>query len=772
MTSGVQTVIKNPSWWRRRTALEKTLTLISIVGVIAIIALAISLISVILNNKSREENKLLTKSTAQALDGSPGSHINTVDSRKSSCNQNVNDVCLTTGCIHAAANAIEAIDFQVEPCDDFYNFACGNFIKNTIIPDEKVSINTFSIIGDKLQEQLRTLISEEARPGEAKPFTLAKDLFKACMNKSLIEERGVKPLITILDKLGGWPVIKGDRWDDRSAWTWIEAVKDFRKVGYSMDYIFDFSVGIDLKNSTSRTIDIDQAAIGLSREYLIKGLEDKIVKAYYEYQVDMAVIYGAERSRAERELMESLEFEIALANISLPNEKRRNATALYNPMPLHEVQKKYNYLPWVEYINALLPPGLSVNENEIIVVSVPQYFEDLGKLLHKTPKRTIANYMMWRVTAFSSFFLTEELRKRQLVYSTALSGKQEQEPRWKECIDITSGSLPISVGALYVRKHFQQNAKRTALEMVNGIRAEFERILTTVPWMDATTRAAALTKAKAMTTHIGYPDEIMDDKKLEEYYEGLEINPDTYLESVLRMNVFGTDYAFNKLRKPVNKTDWVTHSRPAIVNAFYSSIENSIQFPAGILQGQFFSADRPRYMNYGAIGFVIGHEITHGFDDQGRQFDSDGNLVDWWEEETKTAYLSRASCIIDQYGNYTEPTTGLNLNGINTQGENIADNGGIKESYIAYKRWVEKNGPEPRLPGLDFSPQQLFWISAAQTWCSVYRTESMKMRITTGVHSPAQFRVLGPLSNMRDFASDFNCPEGSMMNPVKKCEVW
>jgi len=408
----------------------------------------------------------------------------------------------------------------------------------------------------------------------------------------------------------------------------------------------------------------------------------------------------------------------------------------------------------------------------VIVVSVPSFFESLGRLLKETPQRTIANYMMWRIHAFSSFFLTEELRKRQLVYSTAVSGKQEQEPRWKECIDITSGSLSIAVGALYVRKYFRQDSKATALEMVNGIRKEFENILNEVNWMDDETRKSALNKLHSMSTHIGYPDEIMDNAKIEKYYENLSIDPENYLSSVLHMNVFGTDYAFNKLRKPVNKTDWVTHARPAIVNAFYSSIENSIQFPAGILQGQFFSADRPRYMNYGAIGFVIGHEITHGFDDQGRQFDLNGNLIDWWQASTKEHYLEKAKCIIEQYGNYTEPSTGLKLNGVNTQGENIADNGGIKESYLAYKRWVEENGPEARLPGLDYTPEQLFWVSAAQTWCSVYRPESMKMRITTGVHSPAQFRVLGPLSNMRDFASDFNCPEGSPMNPVKKCEVW
>jgi predicted metalloendopeptidase len=771
MTTTMQTVIKNPSWWKRRTALEKALTLITAVAVIGALALVISLVSVILNNNANTENRTASPEALQGLPNkTPGSGGLVRNNSPNDVIQR-DDICLTAGCIHTASHMLESMDKSVEPCDDFYHFACGNFIKETHIPDEKVSVNIFSLIGDRLQEQLRSLVSEEAKEDESKPFTLAKNLYKACMNKSLIEERGIAPLLKIHKELGGWPVLVGDSWDEKS-WSWIQSVKNFRKIGYSIDYIIDFSVNVNFKESTHRVIDLDQSTLGLNREYLINGLDDKIVKGYYNYMVDMAVIFGAERKRAEIELKDSLNFEIALANISLPTEKRRNATELYNPMTIKEVQANYSYVDWIDYINTILPPNIKVNENETIIVSVPSFMTELGKLLEITPKRTIANYVMWRITGFSSFFLTDELRKRQLQYSTVLSGKQDEEPRWKECIDIVSGSLPISVGALYIRKHFKEDSKRVALEMVQNIRAEFEKILQNVEWMDDKTRAAAIKKAKAMSTHIGYPDELMDNKKLEEYYEKLEINPDIYLESVLKMSVFGTDYAFNKLRKPVNKTDWITHSRPAIVNAFYSSIENSIQFPAGILQGQFFSADRPRYMNYGAIGFVIGHEITHGFDDQGRQFDENGNLFEWWAPDTKTKYLERARCVIEQYGNFTDLLTGLKLNGINTQGENIADNGGIKESYLAYQNWAEKDGPEPRLPGLDYSPQQMFWISAAQTWCSVYRPEALKMRITTGVHSPAQFRVLGPLSNMPHFAKDFNCPENSPMNPMDKCEVW
>ncbi|KOX75065.1 Membrane metallo-endopeptidase-like 1 [Melipona quadrifasciata] len=680
------------------------------------------------------------------------------------------DVCTTKECIYTASRLLKNMDPEVEPCDDFYDFACGGFLKSTIIPDDKTSVNTFTEISDELQNQLRTSIEEKSAPDEPKPFRLAKNLYKACMNKTIIEQQGLDPLLNILRKLGGWPVLEGNQWNE-SEFNWKESVYKFRQMGYSVDYFIDFSIGVYMKNSTKRTIDLDQAALGLSREYLSKGFDDKIVQAYYSYMTDIAVILGANKTDAKNELRESLEFEMKLANISLPNEKRRNATLLYNPMTVRELTKTYSSVPWKEYFNTLLAPSAQVDEEEVVIVSVPNYIASLEKLLAATPKRVQANYVMWRAAASSVSYLTDGIRNRQLQYSTALSGKTEREPRWKECVDTVSGSLAISVGAMYVRKYFKEDAKKNAVEMVADIRQEFTEILKKVDWMDEETRKSALDKAASMTSHIAYPDELLEDKKLEQFYEKLELTTDNYLEGILNLTLFGVEYSFSKLRKPVNKSDWVTHGRPAIVNAFYSSIENSIQFPAGILQGAFFSNDRPRYMNYGAIGFVIGHEITHGFDDQGRQFNKNGNLVDWWAPQTKEKYLEKAECIIHQYGNYTVEDVGLNLNGINTQGENIADNGGIKEAYLAYQKWVQRNHVEPKLPGLSYTPKQLFWISAANTWCSKYRPEAMKLRITTGFHSPGKFRVLGPLSNMEEFSKDFNCPLGSKMNPRKKCAV-
>lgn len=758
-----QTVIKNPTWWKRRSGLERGLTVIAVSGVLLCVALVVAIAVVATNSASCNTQS----GNAVALNGYQHSKDIQVVNRPT-CDE---DVCYTPECVHTASRILKNMNPEIEPCDDFYDFACGGFLETTNIPDDKTSVNTFTEISDELQNQLRTSIEEKSAPNEPKPFKLAKNLYKACMNKTLIEQQGLQPLLNILQKLGGWPVLEGENWNETD-FNWKESVYKFRKMGYSVDYFIDFSIGVDLKNSTRRIIDLDQASLGLSREYLSKGFDEKIVQAYYSYMVDIAEILGGDKATAKTELKQSLEFEMELANISLPNEKRRNATLLYNPMSVRELSKTYRSIPWKEYFNTLLAPNLQVDDDEVVIISVPSFISNLEKLLASTPKRVQANYVMWRAAASSVSYLSEGIRKRQLQYSTTLSGRTEREPRWKECIDTVSGSLGISVGAMYVRKYFKEDAKKNAVEMVADIREEFTEILKEVDWMDEETRKSALDKAASMSSHIAYPDELLDDKKLEDFYQKLELTTENYLEGILNLTLFGVEYSFGKLRKPVNKTDWITHGRPAIVNAFYSSIENSIQFPAGILQGAFFNNDRPRYMNYGAIGFVIGHEITHGFDDQGRQFDKAGNLVDWWAPETKEKYLERAECIIHQYGNYTVEDVGLNLNGINTQGENIADNGGIKEAYLAYRKWVERNNKESRLPGLPYTPEQLFWISAANTWCSKYRPEAMKLRITTGFHSPGKFRVLGPLSNMEEFSKDFNCPLGSKMNPDKKCAVW
>merc|ERR1711971_784643 len=571
-------------------------------------------------------------------------------------------VCLTKGCVKAAADLIKSMDETVDPCSDFYNFACGNFIKETVIPDHQTSYGSFSIVRDKLNLRLRKLF--EGKPGGNDPqaYQIVRNYFQACMDTESIEEKSVEHLKAPLDDIGGWPVLLGEKWQAKAgaSTNWHELSMKASDKGFSSDRMISIGISTDDKDSTRRILEVDQPSLGLSREYLIKGAEDKDVKAYLQYMVDSAVFLGASREVALTEMKDALDLELKIAKMTLPREERRNKTALYNTMTIKEASALYPKLPWVEYINVVLSPDrmVSVDENEVVNVAVPKYIEEFGKLIATVPARTIANLIMWRNVKSSMSYLSEEA----IQLSEELLASQDLDKQV-----LCQGVPPAS--------------RQEELED---------------PW------------------------------------------------------------------------------RPAIVNAFYNPAENSINFPAGILDGVFFQEDRPLYMNYGAIGFVVGHEITHGFDDQGSQKDGEGNLVDWWEPETKTRYLEKARCIIEQYGNYTVEVEGetLNVNGINSQGENIADNGGVKEALLAYNRLTERHGVEPILPGMNFSPRQLFWLSSARVWCNAKRPGALKKQVLTDPHSPAQFRVNGPLANLREFSQDWGCPVGSPMNPVKKCQVW
>ena len=582
------------------------------------------------------------------------------------------------------------MDTKADPCEDFYQFACGGYLEKvgsslcpflciilltkkifqTVIPEDRSRTSMFSEVGDKLNEQMKGMLEQRITVSDPRPYQLAKSLYQSCMDTSTIEARGVQPLLSVLRAMGGWPLLDGDSWDKNNPqFKWYELVWRFRELGYSVDYLLDFSVTADLKNSSWRVLDIDQPALGLSREYLLKGLQDVQVGAYYSYMIEVATMLGAPKDQAELQMLEVLMFETQLANISLPREQRRDSSRLYNPMTIKELSTLDPNTPWMEYLNKLLSKDIvQVTEEEVIIVDVPNYVRALGSLLRVTPARVQANYLMWRAAASSFSYLNNQAEQIRLRFSTAVSGKTELPPRWMKCVSTTISSLPNAVGSLYVKQYFNGNSKAEAMEMVQEIRREFNLMLHEVVWMDAATKAAAIEKAEAMVTHIGYPPELLDMSKLDDLYKGLQLNANDYYGNALRSTMFGTNYAFSKLREAVDKMDWVRHGRPAVVNAFYSPLENSIQFPAGILQGVFFNSDRPKYMNYGAIGWVIGHEITHGFDDQGRQFDKEGNLVDWWQQETKQKYLSKTECIISQYSNYTLPgLDNLVVNGITTQ---------------------------------------------------------------------------------------------------------
>ncbi|KAK6631134.1 18S rRNA pseudouridine methyltransferase [Polyplax serrata] len=366
--------------------------------------------------------------------------------------------------------------------------------------------------------------------------------------------------------------------------------------------------------------------------------------------------------------------------------------------------------------------------------------------------------------------MIDEYQQKIIEFQKILLGILSERHRWSQCVEWTNKKLGMAVGALFIRDNFNQDSKETALEMIHTIREAFNELLTENKWMDDETRAVAKEKADSMNERIGYPELLTNTEELNKEYENLTIIDNQFLVNVFNVLKYDAYHNLRKLRQPVNKNKWSTE--PAVVNAFYNPNKNDIVFPAGILQPLFYSQHFPKSLNYGGIGVVIGHEITHGFDDKGRQFDKDGNMMQWWNNATIKAFRERTQCIIDQYSKYKLDEVDLFVNGRMTQGENIADNGGLKQSFRAYKKWVAKHGEEPLLPGINLSHDQLFFLNYAQIWCGSMRPEDALTKIRSSVHSPGPVRVIGPLSNSWDFAKAYNCPLQSPMNPTSKCSVW
>lgn len=764
LTSG-RDRFRNPPWWNRRSRLERILCGVAGLCLLMCTAMAVALAIVGYHYQTMKTGSSYREvSLPGRTDKLVYSLYNAIYPPKEI------GICLTPGCVKAAATVLNNINENVEPCENFYEFACGGWLQKQLIPDDRSSVSVFSLLQDDLDQLLRSMVEAGIKDTDPQYIQNLKSMYDSCMNTTHIEMMGNEPLLRIVQEVGGWPAVDGDKWN-ASKFDWMEALFALRKVGFGHNIFLSVSIGPDIRNNTRHIVDLDQASLGMpDRNYLLKGMEDPLVSAYYQLMVDSAVLLGANKTKAEEEMKAALLFEISMANFSVPREERRNISRLYNKMTVDDLYKLAPELNWDKYFNKLLMD--KIPRSEEVIVIVPDYVQNLEKLILSTDKRVIANYLMWRVVGQAFPTLHRAWGEISQHYSSILTGKVRQEARWEHCLGTLSGSLSTALASLYVRHHFQDGSKDLALEMVNYIHREFLHVLSNVDWMDSQTKERAREKAESMATYIGYPNELLEEWKVSDIYDGLHLNSSSYFENVRTLRKWATDYVLSKLRKPNVKGDWKKRSAAAVVNAFYNSIENSIEFPAGILQGVFFNKDRPNYLNFGAIGFVIGHEITHGFDDRGRQFDKDGNNINWWEPETDSTFRERAQCIIEQYGNYSVEDVGLQVNGINTQGENIADNGGIKEAFRAYLQWIRDHGAEDYLPGIKYSPTQLFWISAANVWCGKYRPEVLKLRIMTGSHSPAPYRVIGPLANTPEFAAEFGCPLGSPMNPVKKCTVW
>ncbi|NXI62819.1 NEP protein, partial [Anseranas semipalmata] len=695
-------------------------------------------------------------------------------------------VCKTSDCIKSAARIIENMDTTAEPCNDFYQYACGGWLKRNVIPETSSRYSNFDILRDELEVVLKDVLDTPSS-NDITAVQKAKTLYRSCINETTIDSRGGMPLISLLPNVSDWPVATNN-WESSygTAWTAETAIAQLNS-RYGKKVLINFFVGTDDKNSTTHIIHIDQPGLGLpSRDYYeCTGAYKEACSAYVDFMISVAKLILQERNisfnenQISEEMKRVMDLEKEIANATTKSEDRNDPLLLYNKMTLAQLQNNFSLeinhmvFNWSKFINNIMSTvQINVENTEHVVVYDPEYLTRLKSILNKYTPRELQNYMIWRFIMDLVNSLSRNYKDTRNAFRKALYGTTSETAVWRRCANYVNGNMENAVGRLYVEEAFAGDSKHVVEEMIADIRDVFIKTLDELSWMDLETKKKAEQKATAIRERIGYPDEIMtDDSKLNSEYQELNYNEEEYFENIIQNLVFTQKKRLKKLREKVDKEEWI--SGAAVVNAFYSASRNQIVFPAGILQPPFFSASQPKSLNYGGIGMVIGHEITHGFDDNGRNFNENGDLIDWWTEESARNFKELSQCMVYQYGNFSwDLAGGQQLSGINTLGENIADNGGVRQAYKAYENFVKKNGKEKLLPGLDMNHRQLFFLNFAQVWCGTYRPEYAVNSIKTDVHSPGKFRVIGSLQNSLEFSEAFSCTKKNYMDPAKKCRVW
>ncbi|KAJ7306527.1 hypothetical protein JRQ81_009887 [Phrynocephalus forsythii] len=676
-----------------------------------------------------------------------------------------NRPCLTESCLSVTSSILSSLDRSVDPCEDFFAYACGGWIKANPIPDGHSRWGTFNKLWEHNQAILKHLLENTTAVLSSEAERKAQRYYQSCMNETKIEELKEKPLTDRIQKLGGWNINVSLATKDFNR-TLLEVVAHLH-----ISPFFSIYVGADSKNSSCNIVQVDQSGLGLpSRDYYLnKTQNEKVLAGYLDFMVQLRMLVGEQdEASARQQMQEILDFETSLANITIPQEKRRDEEQIYHKITAGELKNLAPAVDWMPLLEAVFSP-VEVNETEPVVVYAREYLEQVSSLILRTDKRILHNYMLWNLVRKGATLLDQRFQDAEEKFMEVMYGsKKACLPRWKYCVSDTDINLGFALGAMFVKATFAEDNKAVAEEMIAEIKRAFEESLAQLAWMDEETRQAAREKAEAIYDMIGYPKFIMDPQELDKVFKDYDAVADLYYENVMQFLNFSARVAADQLRKPPNRDQW--SMTPPTVNAYYSPTKNVIVFPAGILQSPFYTRNNPKALNFGGIGVVVGHELTHAFDDQGREYDKGGNLRPWWKNSSVEAFKQQAECMIQQYGNYS--VHGEAVNGRHTLGENIADNGGLKAAYRAYQNWVRKNGAEETLPTLGLTNDQLFFVGFAQVWCSVRTPESSHEGLVTDSHSPSRFRVIGSLSNSKAFSEHFQCRPGSPMNPRQKCEVW
>lgn len=675
-----------------------------------------------------------------------------------------------------AARFVQAnIDPTIQPCQDFYSFACGGWLRRHGIPEDKLSYGIITAIGEHNEEKLQRLLLEPIRRhGPNSAERKVKEFYRSCINIKEIDKLGSSPMTEVLDSCGGWDLVGAPPaaagWETEGA----PQRPDFNELlyrtqgVYSTAVFFSLTVNVDDKNSSRNAIRIDQEGLTLPERSLYLGQDEdsvKILAAYKALMERLLSMLGALNPTENSK--EIIELETRLANITVSeyDDQRKDISTMYNRITLRQLQRIAPSLHWKRLLDRIFND--SFLEDEEIVVLATDYIQKVSDIIKTTSKRVLHNYMLWRIVAALSEHLTTAFRSTIHEFSREIDGTEQQLELGRLCLTQANKHFGMALGALFVQQHFSSQSKAKVQELVEDIKHSLDLRLQELDWMDEATKDAARAKLKHMMVMTGYPDFLLKPELIDQEY-GFDVDEKTYFKNILNSIKFNIKLSVKKIHEEVDKTAWLLP--PQALNAYYLPNKNQMVFPAGILQPTLYNPEFPQSLNYGGIGAIIGHELTHGYDDWGGQYDRHGNLKQWWTEESYRKFQRKAECIVKLYDNFT--VYNQKVNGRLTLGENIADMGGLKLSYYAYQKWVREHGPERPLPGLKYTHEQLLFIAFAQNWCMKRRSQSIYLQLLTDKHAPEHYRVIGSVSQFDEFARVFHCPKSSPMNPVDKCSVW
>jgi putative endopeptidase len=642
------------------------------------------------------------------------------------------------------------MDLSVKPGDDFFEYANGNWIKNNPIPAKETRWGSFGILAQGNTDKLLSLLGEVSKTHHPKGSLEQRvgDLYASGMDSLLIEKRGFDPIKPALDRI--------DKIGDLNG-VITEAV--YERTHGEGDPLFRFGVSADSKHTTKNIAELSQGGTSLpDRDNYLKdnARNQKIQDAYKQYIFNLFTLTGASSDAATKNAGVIFDIEKTLAKAQLSRVAMRNPLVTYNKFSVTDFSKTTPHLNWVELMAEMKVPG-----QDTLLVAEPAFFKTEDALLSSTSVDDWKVYLKWNILKSSAGSLSSPFEKANFDFSAALSGQKVQAPRNERMARLVDRSLGELLGQLYVKKYFPPAAKLYMVKLVNNLKEALGGRIRNVTWMSNETKERALKKLAAFTVKIGYPDKWQT-------YAGLEINRHDYYGNLQRVSIWRYNYGVSQINKPVDKKRW--GMTPPTVNAYYNPTNNEIVFPAGILQFPFFAFGADDAVNYGGIGAVIGHEMTHGFDDEGRQYDADGTLRNWWTDEDASKFKARTDKVVAQYNAFTILDT-LHVNGKLTLGENLADLGGLNVAYAAFKKTKEGHSHK-KIGG--FTPDQRFFLSWAQVWRSSQRPEAAAQRILTDPHSPEQYRANAPVTNIDAWYAAFNVRPGDKMykKPEDRIKVW